>query len=1007
MSATRNIVVERIEKFISETYFTDVNIRGKIYPQKDATAVTLQVSPQCDRIEYKDALNLSYEPCQVGRSFGPSWATYWFKVHVAVPASMKGKEVHLLWNSSSEALIWRDGVPVQGLTGGTWDDRRVEYKLTDCSNGTETYDLYIEMACNAEVGLFDRTCYELYTYFTMLYDMAKNFKEDDRRGNQALFTANSMINHCDIDDRSTWTTCISMAKKFFAQTNGASQHNVSAIGHCHIDVAWLWPYAETKRKCARSFATQVLYMEYYPEYKFVQSQAQLYAWTKQLYPDLYAKMKDRVATGQLVPTGGTWVEMDGNLPSGESFIRQFLVGQTFFKKEFGKYSTEFWLPDTFGYSGQLPQVIRHMGIEHFITQKLSWNNINKFPHSTFHWEGIDGSRVLTHFPPANTYNSAADVKEVALSASNNKNADRSGESLLVYGHGDGGGGPNIGMIERLTRMPDCDGIPKVALRSPAEFFERVIPDQDKLFTWIGELYFELHRGTYTTQAKCKKGNRKGEFLLHDIEALSSLLEMQLVADFTYPDLQNLWELLLLNQFHDVLPGSSIGMVYDDAAAHHLQIETEVRNLIQAAMVTVGGNSRDVLVFNPTSFNLTRVVELSPSFKSAQKAHNGSSLVTVTVPALGFARVSSVDDHPQTAKITVTESDQSFVVENDFIILTIGRNGSITSLVEKTSGREMIVPGKSGNQFVLYDDIPLFWDAWDVEVYSQEKFKICGGAASATLLERGPTRVVITLDYPTLTPHAKLSQRVVICANSARVDFETTVDWHEAHKFLRVEFPTTLTRAQNATYDIQFGNVQRPTHLNTSWDVAKFEVCGHKWADVSEYDAGVALLNDCKYGYSVRAGLMKLSLLRAPKAPDANADMGQHTFTYSLYPHAGSFQAGGVVREGYDVNSEFYIVNAPAESAPNVLAMAPLKLEGSASVVLETLKKAEDGNGHIVRVYESFGGHASFTFANTPASVIKLVECNGLEEPIGEHYALVDSQPSINLTPFQVKTFRLM
>ncbi|GAM28490.1 hypothetical protein SAMD00019534_116660, partial [Acytostelium subglobosum LB1] len=773
MTTPRSIIVERIEKFISDTYFTDVNIKGKIYPQLDADAIKLQVSDQCDRIPYQDALKLHYKECKVGSSYGPSWATYWFKLEINVPQAFKGKEVHLLWNSSSEALIWNNGVPIQGLTGGTWNDKRVEYVLTKHSNGSEHYSLMVEMACNGmfgvgkdglinpcdpnktftltrcELGVFDRECYDLYTYLTMLYDISKNFPEGSLRSNQALQVGNQMINVCDINNRATWKQSTALAKAFFAQKNGDSQHNVSAIGHCHIDVAWLWPYDETKRKAARSFATQILYMDYYPEYKFVQSQAQLYSWTKKLYPELFDKIKHKIKSGQFVPTGGTWVEMDGNLPSGESFIRQFLFGQNFFMKEFGLHCTEFWLPDTFGYSGQLPQVIRHMGIENFITQKLSWNNINKFPHSTFMWEGIDGSKVLSHFPPANTYNSAADVKEVVLSATNNKNAELANESLLVYGHGDGGGGPTIEMIERLVKMPNTDGIPKVGLRSPHEFFERVKPDADKLYTWVGELYFELHRGTYTTQAACKRGNRKGENFLHDVEALSSILELNNQAGFHYPNIEHLWELLLLNQFHDVLPGSSIGMVYKDSAAHHTQIEKECRQLIENSLHLLGGTQAgtDLLLFNPTGFDVERIVELPDNtIVTEQKSHNGLPLHLVTIPSYGFTRVSASSITKSTATgLSVQENKDSFVVTNRYQKCTVNRNGTISSIVDLHTGREVVKPGEQANQFVLYDDIPLFWDAWDVEIYSQQKSNLAGVATSAKLVENGPLRVGIQFD----------------------------------------------------------------------------------------------------------------------------------------------------------------------------------------------------------------------------------------------------------------------
>jgi len=1059
MQKHQSITIERIEKFLSDTYFVDSNIYGRIYPEINKDAVTLQVSEVCDRISYNDAQKLKYKEGKVGDVFGPSWTTFWFKVHVQVPTSWKGKVVHFLWNSSSEALIWRNGIPIQGLTGGTWVDKRVEYKLLDNSQGGEVFDFEIEMACNgmfgvgkdglinpcdpnktftltrAEIGVFDKEAYELYTYVSMLYDISKNFKEESLRKVQAIWVANDIINKCNVSDPSTYHQCIQLAEKFFDQKNGDAMTTVSSIGHCHIDIAWLWPYAETKRKCARSFATQILYMDQYKEYKFTQSQAQAYKWTKELYPELYQKIKEKVAQGQFIPTGGSWVEMDGNLPSAESFIRQFLMGQTFFKKEFGEYCNVFWLPDTFGYSGQLPQVIRHMGIDYFMTQKLSWNNINKFPHNTFIWEGIDGSSVLTHFPPANTYNSAADVKEVVMSSTNNKDIDRSNHSLLVYGHGDGGGGPTIEMIERLTRLSDTDGIPKVEFNTPEQFFKKLEPDRQNLLTWVGELYFELHRGTYTSQALTKKGNRVCEFELHASELLSSYCDI-LIKDYKSPDFNPLWELVLLNQFHDVLPGSSIGMVYKDALEHHQQVISDTKKLTNSSigqivdsLVATDKSSIDskqeeksdfIMVYNPIDFSVSRVVEIPRSsnqsisdqnHSSLQTTYNGVPLATISVPANGFSVVdisskdSIINEQPKVPSTAEQLADGSIVMKNAYVELTISKQGNISSLIELQTGREIIPSGQVGNSFVLFEDICLFWQAWDIEIYSQEK-PISNLIGSVKLLEKGPLRSVVQCHFSQGFPsgNSSLTQSIILYHNSARIDFETECDWHEKNKLLRVQFPTNI-RSTFATYDIQAGHLTRPTHTNTSWDMAKFEVCGHKWADLSEYDFGLSLLNDCKYGYAIHDGCLQLSLLRAPKAPDEDCDMGHHSFTYSIYPHTGTVQSCGVIKEGYQLNTKFYL-SEPFSLSKNTHVETSLISTDKRSVVIETIKKAEDGNGHIVRVYESFGGHTSFQFTTSilPIPFKTITPVNGLE--------IQQSQPvpwnsKFTLSPFQIKSFKIL
>ncbi|KYQ88724.1 alpha-mannosidase [Tieghemostelium lacteum] len=1052
----KKVTTERIEKYISDTYFTDANIYGKIYPLINKDAVSLKVTTEkTDRLSYNDAMKLSFRDCKVGEVFGPSWVTYWFKVHIEVPKEWKGKIVHFLWNSSSEAMIFKDGIPVQGLTGGTWVDKRIEYKLFDkVADGGELVNFEIEMACNgmfgvgkdglinpcdetktfklerAEIAVFDEKAYKVYTYLTMLYDIAKNFPEDSVKASQAIWCANEMINHLNVQNSQTFDVVIEIAKKFFSLKNGDSQTVVTATGHCHIDVSWLWFYAETKRKAARSFATQVLYMDYYPEYKFTQSQAQLYQWTKELYPELYQKIKEKVVKGQWFPVGGTWVEMDGNLPSGESFIRQFLMGQRFFKKEFGEYSKVFFLPDTFGYSAQLPQVINHMGIRNFMTQKLSWNNINKFPHNTFIWEGIDGSQVLTHFPPANTYNSQADVKELVESATNNKDIERCNHSLMLYGNGDGGGGPTIPMLDRLHMLKDTDGIPKVKFSSVDEFFDTIEGCRENLLTWIGELYFELHRGTYTSQAATKKGNRYCERELHSLEMIMSLCDHYLGTSL-YRDhrnsLQELWELVLLNQFHDVLPGSSIGLVYKDCYEHHQKVLQTTKKLIDKTLEVLvshispsssTGSNTYVLLFNSNDFEITRTLEMPVQTKTLQKSYHGQSLQTVTIQpnSVKLVNLTTMEATKPQVPVTLKESELDLFIQNQYIKLTMDKtNGKIRSLVLVNGDRELIKHGEYANEFVLYEDIPLFWDAWDVEIYTQEKpIQKPKSTHVPKVLESGPLRVVLQCQFQT-DENCVITQLITVNHYSSRIDFETTVHWKESRKILRVEFPTNI-RSPNANYEIQFGHIERPTHFNSSWDVAKFEVCGHRWADLSEYGAGLSLLNDCKYGYSIHNGLMKLSLLRAPKAPDAECDMGTHNFTYSLYPHDGRLQDTGVIAQGYQVNSDFYQsscfhsdnANLEHKQIPSDKAFITTDKN---SVIVETVKLAEDNNDLIVRVYESYGGHAKFHFVSNQSidHFTEIKECNGLEEPLSTHSTVekLTLSNEFSLTPFQIKTFRFI
>ncbi|MCS7062154.1 MAG: glycoside hydrolase family 38 C-terminal domain-containing protein, partial [Anaerolineae bacterium] len=920
------ITRRRVQAFIAA-------LKGLVYSHRAPVALSVYSAP--GRISYEEALSGSYRPAQIGETFGPLWSTHWFRVDVTIPAAWKGQEVHLLWDSTSEACVWQDGQPMQGLTGtaGEGGPIRSEYRLTSAAHGGESMTVYIEMACNglfgvplnegdlrsrllgllqqAEIAVFDREAWDLLSDYVIIADMAVHLPANTPRAGQALWTANAMANTIHLHDRSTWPRARQIATEFFKARNGDGQHNLSAIGHAHIDTAWLWPLAETKRKCYRTFSTALRYMEDYPFYIFGCSQAQQWEWMKEHHPALYEKMKAKAKAGQFVPVGGTWVEPDCNLPNGESLVRQFLFGQRFFMHELGIRCIEFWNPDVFGYSGALPQIIRGAGMKYFLTQKLSWNQFNKPISSTFIWEGIDGSRVLTHFPPADTYNAMMNVEEVVRNVREFKDHERANESYMLYGFGDGGGGPTLAMLEQLKRMTDVDGLPRVQSRAPADFFLRCEQDIKEPLVWSGELYFELHRGTYTTQARNKLANRRSEFLLHDIEFLFSVVHAlsfkSTPSDSTkvrYPadEINRLWKLVLLNQFHDIIPGSSINQVYVDSAAHYAEILSKGATLRDQAVqaLTVSGSpgaspsteaGHSVLVVNTLSAPRSEVVELPDGFIGAQRAANGRWLGVVSAPAMGYsigAPSGAVD-----APVTVGESKDTIVLENGLVRATFDRAGHLLSLFDKRAQRESIEAGRPGNHFVLFDDKPLNWDAWDVDVFHLEKrYEDSITCTSVNVIEHGPLRGAVTFEFA-LSDKSTLKQTVFLSATSGRLDFHTQIDWHEREVFLKVEFPLAV-RAPNATYEIQFGHLQRPTHFNTSWDMARFEVCAHRWADLSEPDFGVALLNDCKYGYATHGNVMRLSLLRAPTSPDPLADIGQHSLTYALLPHAGPPQEAGVI-----------------------------------------------------------------------------------------------------------------
>ena len=552
----------------------------------------------------------------------------------------------------------------------------------------------------------------------------------------------------------------------------------------------------------------------------------------------------------------------------------------------------------------MPQIIRLAGMKYFLTQKLSWNQINKFPHNTFVWEGIDGSRVITHFPPADNYCSHANAADVLKSESNFKDKERSSEALLVYGHGDGGGGPNPKMLEMLSRLEASafGGTPSVQFGSPVDFFERIEKNIDQYCVWSGELYFEYHRGTYTTQAKNKLWNRRAEELMREIEMMSFFSHMLRASEsYDRESIEKWWKLILLNQFHDVIPGTSIHCVYEDSTAHYDYIFQEgsqkretVANSLASLYKSENSATNRMIVVNPLSFERTEIVnvaglELDSEHSLMVQENENTKLGVVKTDACGFAIIDGSSICNVEQAVSIKKSGGSFVLQNKWISAEIDSSGHLVSLVWLANGREIVQTRSKGNHLVMFDDHPLFWDAWDVDAYHLEKrieFHMTTDTAPK-ILEEGPIRVAIQFEIP-ISEQSSITQTIRLTSESSALEFDTTVEWHESHKFLKVEFPFDI-RSQQCTYEIPYGWVQRPTHFNTSWDLARFEVCAHRWADLSEYNFGVALLNDCKYGYSTRGSLMSLSLLRSPKAPDETADMGVQNFRYAIYPHEKSFQ----------------------------------------------------------------------------------------------------------------------
>ena len=715
-------------------------------------------------------------------------------------------------------------------------------------------------------------------------DAAREFPGDSWESHQALQQCNEIMDVfiAGNGSQSSIVKGRELAKKYIGDVNSHKVYEtgkeaiVYAIGHCHIDTCWLWPWAETKRKIARSWSNQCDLMDRYPEHRFTCSQAQQYKWLEELYPTLYDRVKSKVKKGTFQPVGGSWVEHDTNLPSGESLVRQFLYGQRFFESHFGERCTTFWLPDTFGYSTQIPQLCRLAGMTRFFTQKLSWNNINNFPHTTFNWVALDGSQVLCHMAPSNTYTAEAHFGDVKRSVSQHKSMDQDNTSLLVFGKGDGGGGPTFEHLEKLRR---CRGInnevgllPRVKMGDSVDDFfaklEEKAANGTDFVTWYGELYFELHRGTYTTQANNKWNNRKSEILMRDLEYLATLATLK-SSSYKYPKkaIDEMWERILLCQFHDCLPGSSIEMCYDDSDKCYAEVYKIGRKAFKEALDALGYNEESTSPSNAYALNTlpwerSEIMKI-PGEERYALVHGNTGLGNIAV---------STEALKSTATVKESDSGMFTLANSDFSVLI--QKGEILSLFDRSAKREIIPHGRKANQLVIFDDKPLYWQAWDVELYHlNSRQELSPGETKIT--ESGPHRVSVVTETQ-ISDNSWIKTTISLAASvngqPSYVEMESEVEWRENKKFLKVEFPVDITNTE-ASYETQYGIIRRPTHYNTSWDMAKFEVCCHKWADLSENGYGVSILNDSKYGFATCGNLMRLSLLRAPKAPDAHADMG--------------------------------------------------------------------------------------------------------------------------------------
>jgi len=953
------------------------HLERELLPAIHPTRIPLEISAFTVRDEpvpYEQAIRGAYRPFGVGEPWGPPWSTTWFHVQGRVPEEWTGRHVVALFDLgfdgptgfTCEALAWKNGKPWRGVDPNhrwlTIDGPVVDFYLEAAANPKAT-----ESGAQPAESMIALRQSDVPAFVLRQADLAI---QDDNARTHAL-DYKVVLELAEATHSPALMAALESGnlKEVLAKPS-ESTHVITAVGHAHVDTAWLWPLREARRKCARTFSTALALMDEYRDYRFACSQPAQYAWMKEHYPDIYSRIKEKIAAGQWEPVGAMWVEADCNLPSGEALARQLLHGKRFFMQEFGYETKELWLPDVFGYPGSLPQLMGEAGCDYFLTQKLSWNDTNPPRHHTFVWEGIDGTRIFTHFPPADTYNGDFSASQVVWSAANYKDRERVDRSLYLYGWGDGGGGPEPAMIEAARRLRNVEDAPRVELGTAREFFEHARDEAKDLTTSVGELYFELHRGTYTSQSRTKRWNRLAQNALRHAEIWS----VAAGGDYPSAELEALWKTQLLNQFHDILPGSSIDWVYEEAERDLELVTKQASDIGLAAMSAIAGSGKQLVAFNPTSHPRNEVVMFGFEFER------------VEAPPCGWAALIA---HPSEPEVSVTDHS----MENELLRVEWDDRAVLTSIWDKSVGREVL--SGPGNLLQLHDDNPRKWDAWDLDAEYRDSF------TEVTAIEQVHRRGGLRgqLGFGRRFGDSMLFQTMSLDTGSRVLRFETFVSWQERHKMLKVAFPVTV-KSREATYEIQFGHVRRPTHQDTSHARAMFEVCAQRWADLGEYNYGVALLNDCKHGYDIQGSVMRLSLLRGPTHPDPTADLGSHRFTYALMPHPGDFREAGVIEAAEDLNVPLL---TPPGSLPSGSSRSLVEID-TRQVIVEAIKKAEDSEAVVIRLYEAWGGTCRARIKTTlPAQRAWI--CDLLERERTE-VEVKNGELELELTPFKILTLKL-
>lgn len=1007
---------------------------------------TWQVKPGCFNTPIEaDAAQTDWEDfdSRTMHWYGPD-KHYWFRTTLTVPESFDGKSLWMIihtqideWDDGKnpQFLLFVNNEIVQGL-----DMNHREVLITECAKADETYHIdlqsytgtiHSEFRLIGEMAEFNPEINALYYDLQVPLWALNRMPKGDKVRLDIETALNDTINLVDLRKpySNEFYASIEVARNFiqkaiYEDLAGFDEVIATCIGHTHIDVAWLWTVAQTRQKVARSFATVLKLMDEFPNYKFMSSQPQLYYFLKERYPELYARLKEKVKEGRWEPEGGMWVEADCNLTSGESLVRQFMHGKRFFKEEFGVDNRILWLPDVFGYSAALPQIMDKCGIDYFMTTKLAWNQFDKLPFDTFKWRGIDGTEILTHFITTLgvgqsldnffiTYNGMLHPDALMGAWERYQNKDMNNDILIAYGYGDGGGGPTRTMLETSTRMEKgIKGTPKVRQAFAREYFDTLkdtVEDSNMLSTWSGELYFEYHRGTYTSMARNKRSNRENENNLMNLELLST---MALDKGASYPttELDSMWKTMLLNQFHDILPGTSIKEVYEVTAKEYADIKAQAETLINDRLDTLVGTGdgitlantsgfvKDTVVALPTTItNLdgtTALVDQEGTLYPVQQTKDGAVAYVKALPSKGLKGFALSQDAVATTDVFATTNHS---IDTPFYSVQLDANGLFTSIYDKENDRELILEGQKGNVMKVYEDMPMCYDNWDIDIYYKQKFWEVTELTSMNWTEVGPVRATLEIERPFVD--SIIRQSIHFYADSRRIDFETYVDWKQSQHLLKVHFPLDI-HTDEATFDIQFGNLTRKTHENTSWDQARFESCAHKWVDLSEGGYGVSLLNNCKYGHSIKDTDLGLTLIKSGVDPNPTTDQEEHFFTYALYPHTGTWKEAHTQEEAIKLNQPVLVANKG--NIDTDFSFANINKD---NVLLETIKLAEDGSGIIVRLYEYQNKRtkATLNFAN---AIVSVHECDLLENEL-EALTTEENAFTFTIKPYEIKTYKVV